>query len=244
MIDAHTHLIPQHLPQLKELPPEMRLIANAQTPEEAGFLLSKRESRLFVSVGLHPWQADRFSVEEFQPYYARGAAVGEIGMDSVWCEVPLKRQEEVFCRQLELAEQLQKPVILHTKGCEKRILPRLSCFSGRKLIHWYSSTDYLEDYLALDCYFSVGPDLSDEAVRRVACSAPIHRLLLETDGIDAIAWATGKQIAFREVPAFLESQAARVAELRGISKEVLEAQMEENLCTFLGIPPLEGGCSE
>lgn len=43
-------------------------------------------------------------------------------MDSVWCDVDLKIQKEVFEKQLQLAQALNKPVILHTKGQEKRYL--------------------------------------------------------------------------------------------------------------------------
>ena len=47
--------------------------------------------------------------------------VGEIGMDSVWCQVPLPIQERVFREQLAMACSLKKPVVLHTKGQEKAI---------------------------------------------------------------------------------------------------------------------------
>lgn len=43
-------------------------------------------------------------------------------MDSVWCDVDLKIQKEVFEKQLQFAQALNKPVILHTKGQEKRYL--------------------------------------------------------------------------------------------------------------------------
>ena len=129
-------------------------------------------------------------------------------------------------------------MILHVKGCEQRAAHLLSCFSMPKLVHWYSSPDHLDEYLAMDCYFTVGPHLEDEAVRQVALRAPLSRLLLETDGLDAIAWATGRHISMKEYAGFLREQLKRVAALRGIAPHELERQMEHTLCTFLGSAPV------
>ena len=90
----------------------------------------------------------------------------------------------------------------------------------------------------MDCYFTVGPHLEDEAVRQVALRAPLSRLLLETDGLDAIAWATGQHISMKEYAGFLREQLKRVAALRGIAPHELERQMEHTLCTFLGSAPV------
>ena len=96
----------------------------------------------------------------------------------------------------------------------------------------------MDEYLARDCYFTVGPHLEDEAVRQVARRAPLSRLLLETDGLDAIAWATGRHISMKEYAGFLREQLKRVAALRGIAPHELERQMEHTLCTFLGSAPV------
>ena len=55
--------------------------------------------------------------------------IGEIGMDNVWCQVPESVQRSVFARQLEIAEELHKPVLLHTKGMEREIARMLEGFS-------------------------------------------------------------------------------------------------------------------
>ena len=55
------------------------------------------------------------------PLLKQASIIGEIGMDSVWCDVDLEIQKEVFEKQLQLAKEWDKPVILHTKGQEKTI---------------------------------------------------------------------------------------------------------------------------
>ena len=92
----------------------------ATGPEEAGKLFSRLEwlkgRAVIPTAGLHPWYADQYTVQDMEPYIRRCPVVGEIGMDSVWCQVPLPVQERVFREQLAMACSLKKPVVLHTKG--------------------------------------------------------------------------------------------------------------------------------
>ncbi len=149
----------------------------ATGPEEAGKLFSRLEwlkgRAVIPTAGLHPWYADQYTVQDMEPYIRRCPVVGEIGMDSVWCQVPLPVQERVFREQLAMACSLKKPVVLHTKGQEKAIASILKEYPNRYLVHWYSCEEYLEEYLALDCYFSVGPDAWwNPAVAQAARRAP------------------------------------------------------------------------
>ncbi len=121
---------------------------------------------------------------------SQGPVIGEIGMDSVWCDVPLSKQEKVFCAQLELASALKKPVVLHTKGQEKKIAGLIRNYENTYLVHWYSGEEGLSEFLELDCYFTVGPDVFyNPSVQRAARLAPENRLLVETDGCSAVKWA-------------------------------------------------------
>jgi len=142
------------------------------------------------SFGLHPWHAADWEVADMSRYFSRCSVIGEIGMDSVWCQVPLDTQERVFRQQLSIASELKKPVILHTKGEEERIARIIQEYPNQYLVHWYSCEEHLEEYLKLDCYFSIGPDIWwNPAVQTVARKAPLDRLLLETDGMNAVKWA-------------------------------------------------------
>ena len=79
----------------------------ATGPEEAGKLFSRLEwlkgRAVIPTAGLHPWYADQYTVQDMEPYIRRCPVVGEIGMDSVWCQVPLPIQERVFREQLAMA---------------------------------------------------------------------------------------------------------------------------------------------
>ena len=85
--------------------------------------------------------------------------IGEIGMDSVWCRVPLADQQRELEWQLQAAEDLGKPAVLHTKGQERRIGEMIRGFKGKLCVHWYSgSLEDLKGFLEQDCYFTLGPD--------------------------------------------------------------------------------------
>lgn len=168
-------------------------------------------SVLIPTAGLHPWYAADHKVSDMAPYLSACPVIGEIGMDSVWCSTPLPIQEQVFREQLSLAYSLGKPVILHTKGQEKEIASILKEYPNTYLVHWYSCEQFLEDYLALDCYFSVGPDVWwNPTVRRVAETVPLNRLLIETDGMNAVKWAYEEAPDGLAAPLLMQSKTAAV----------------------------------
>lgn len=234
LFDAHTHLSPNgtlcHADGLDQL-------AVASTVAEYHRLeaLAQRDPGLHIACGVHPWRSDSVKLEALLPFVERCVAIGEIGMDAVWCQVDLMVQQAVFREQLAWAEQLQKPVILHTKGCERAVLSEMEAFSQPILVHWYSAPHDLAGYLEKDCYFTVGPDLdTNPAVRAVAEQAPPERLLVESDGIGGLSWALGRPIADAEVPACLVRTLQSIAALRGLPLPQLAAQVIQNAARFLG----------
>ena len=189
LIDAHTHLGSDSERSERQKKQILSLVC-ASTPPEAESLLKTAKPYLLPTAGLHPWQAASYFVNDMLPYLTACPVIGEIGMDSVWCDVPLDRQEEVFRAQLAIACQMKKPVILHTKGEEDRIASILPEYPNTYLVHWYSCEEYLDQYLALGCYFSIGPDvLWNPPVRTLAARVPQNRILIETDGMGAVKWA-------------------------------------------------------
>lgn len=145
-----------------------------------------------LSFGIHPWYSDKYEPGDYIEAFQACSAVGEIGMDSVWCSVSLERQEKVFMQQLSIAADLHKSVILHTKGQERRIAQLIQDFPEKICVHWYSGTiQDLQPYLEKDCYFTLGPDFSvnTKLHRYLLGHLSADRLFLESDGIASIIWA-------------------------------------------------------
>ena len=140
----------------------------------------------------------------------------------------------MFIEQLELAEALHLPVILHTKGMEGEVARILRRYTVPKLVHWYSCERYLEDYLEQGCYFTVGPDYeSNPAVQAVLRRVPLDRVMTETDGMDALAWALNRPVAADEIEETLRGELRAVAAVHGISEAVAARQICDNLDRFL-----------
>lgn len=247
LTDAHTHMGSgaEIEERMNSRIPSLVCAVNPQEARRLDKIQERPEARgiLLPTYGLHPWHADRASLEEMQPFLQRAQIIGEIGMDSVWCEVPLDIQREVLEYQLSFAMEHHRPVILHTKGQEREIADIIRYYPNTYLVHWYSSEEHQETYLDLDCYFSVGPDVWwNPAVRKLAQRVPIDRILIETDGMGAVRWAyeeagaDKKTAVSPQVPLTLKEALGNtlgtVAAIRQMESSQLAKQMEDNFFCF------------
>ncbi len=151
-------------------------------------------SRLIPMAGLHPWQAGlgRAGVDRLRPYLAQSPFVGEIGLDKIWCDVPLDQQVDVLLYQLEIAQALAKPILLHSKGYEAELLDLVHDYLYPIIVHWYSceDPDLLQAYIDRGCHFTLASDQGrDPGTRLLWQLAPADRIHLETDGYEALIWA-------------------------------------------------------
>lgn len=222
MHDAHTHIQNEAtLNYLKEH--HLPCIVNASSIEEFEFLNQHRFDGMYISCGVHPWHVQKTDYNALLPYINQADFLGEIGLDKPWCDTPFELQKEVFLKQLALD---MKVAILHTKGYEKEVLECIRLFPRKYLVHWYSSLDYIDEYKALDCFFTIGSSvLNDEVVREVARKVPLNRLLIETDGLDALMWALNRQVDLEEYKNILEEMIKEIAKI----KNVAIYQVKQNL---------------
>ncbi|MEE0435748.1 MAG: TatD family hydrolase [Peptococcaceae bacterium] len=232
--DAHIHLSPFAEKFLDHN--DVLTIVSCATPEEcaAAEAYVQRHPHVTASYGIHPWHVDTTDPAAMQPWLEKARIIGEIGMDNVWCHTDLALQRKRFEEQLAYASSAHKPVVLHTKGMEGEILNLIRHYPNTYHVHWYAAADHLDDYLALGCYMSVGPFPSlDKHVAAVATRTPLERLLIETDGIDAVRWATGQPQSTIDYPAALRQIAAEIANLRGLTTESVLQQTHDNLLRFV-----------
>lgn len=254
IFDSHTHIDtgtglgigienknPEELAEFKGLIEEKQLgvLANAACASEYEELA--KIDGAYISFGIHPWNVDDFcngieDIHLLEPLYEKADAIGEIGLDSVWCTCNLELQKKIFIEQLNMAEPLGKPVVLHTKGQEKQIAEILKDYSVRKLVHWYSCEQYLERFIEQDCYFTVGPNYkASAAVKKVIRLVPLDRLLVETDGISAVEWAIDRTIKVKDIPEVLRETIKAIAEEKHLVEAIVEGKLEENFHRFVGI---------
>lgn len=236
LTDAHCHLENNH--ELANLltSQQIKTIINCQTPQE--WHINKELTRNIepLSLGVHPWDADKLTFQEALPYLKQADVVGEIGLDSVWTKNSIRSQTKVFTAQIKWAHEHQRPVILHTKGCEDAILTTIQQYPNRYLVHWYDSANFQQDYFDLGCYFSVCLEIcNNPSVRKLAEQVPLERLLIETDGLSSVEWLLNRPVTVKDYPSILKQTIAALAELRQVDCTFLAKQLATNLERFLGI---------
>lgn len=232
--DAHFHLS-ERMKKILETNPLSGIIS-CTTPKEcieAEAFLSKHPSYA-ISCGIHPWKCDTITWKEMLPFLEKAQIIGEIGMDNVWCKKDIDIQKNIFEKQLQFAMQHKKTVVLHTKGMEKEILECIRLYPNTYHVHWYSCMEYVEEYRDLDCYFSIGPFPSvDKSVQKVCQLVPCDRLLIESDGIDAISWAIHRNIQDDEYLSSLYTIAKQIGDIKKKTAEEILEITYHNLQRFL-----------
>lgn len=234
LIDMHSHSDGSAEFIAEQNKAHVASILNATTSEEFQFNQRYIGKQHLLSYGVHPWESQRQIINH--ELLMRAPIIGEIGLDTEWTDVPLTIQRPVFLSQLQVAQQFHKPVVLHTKGCEAEILDTLKAYPQLTiLVHWYSAAEYQEEYLKrLNSYFSIGPDvLTDSVVQEFAKKVPATQLFIESDGLESFAWVLKRSVDVSEYQSLLEAVYQKVAQLRDVSVEQLELQVQSNWCQVL-----------
>ena len=135
--DAHAHLGSEAERRVRREQDIVTMVC-AGTPAQAERLSEEaaKNANILPAAGLHPWHCDKCSAEEMRPFLEQVPVIGEIGLDSVWCQVPMEIQRRAFEAQLDLAAQMGKPVVLHTKGMEAEIARTIKKYENTYLVHW------------------------------------------------------------------------------------------------------------
>jgi TatD DNase family protein len=144
---------------------------------------------VFASLGVHPHQAgepDANRLDELRLLLRdeRAVAVGETGLDFYRDYAPRDRQRALFEQQLELAAELSKPVVVHTRAASQETAAVLASFPGTVVLHCFSAPDLLPVALERGYYVSFAGNVTypkAEELREAARQVPGDRLLAETD---------------------------------------------------------------
>ncbi len=204
MIDVHAHICDEALmPFADKIVSDMvsdglsAIIDSSYCPHSAEVALSnaKKYDRVFCTLGVHPEEYEKFSEEVLKRFIylyeteKKVVAIGEIGLDYHYPELPKDKQWEIFERQLEAAGSLNAPVVLHIRdaiGDAYSILRNHeNDLKGGVLLHCYSgSKEMVKQFDRFDCYYSFGGAVTFKNATEkpdVVRAVSYDRLLLETD---------------------------------------------------------------
>ena len=151
--------------------------------------IANRERGVWAALGVHPHQAgdpDAEQLDELRRLLGdeRAVAVGETGLDFYRDYAPRDRQRDLFRRQLELAAELGKTVVVHTRVADEETAAALEAFEGTVVLHCFSSPELLPVALERRYYVSFAGNVTypkAEELREAARRIPADRLLAETD---------------------------------------------------------------
>jgi len=237
VIDTHAHLgddADEVLARAREAG-VARVVAVATTVDEARRVLDLAESTdgLYAALGVHPHEASTENaarVDELAELLAhpRAVAVGETGLDYFRDYAPHDAQQRLFERELELAREAGKPVVIHTRAADDDTLARLAAFDGRVILHCFSSPALLEPALERGWWVSFAGNVTYKNaydLRDAARRVPANRLLAETDSPYLAPQAVRGR---RNEPAYVMQTLAVLAELRGVDAGELARQIDAN----------------
>jgi TatD DNase family protein len=161
--------------------------------------------------------------------------VGETGLDWYRDYAPREEQRLLFAAELELASELAKPVVIHTRAADEDTLAVLDAFEGTVVLHCFSSPRMLPTALERGWYVSFAgnatfPNAVD--LRLAATEVPAERILAETDSPYLAPQAVrGK----RNEPANVVHTLTALARARGEEAAELEHRIERNAAQCFGL---------
>jgi len=238
VIDTHTHLLADEAAETLARARDAnvtRVIAVATTIDGARetLALAERYDGVYASLGVHPHNADGDDGERLDELrellgHERAVAVGETGLDYFREYAPPERQRQLFEAQLELASELGKPVVIHTREAEADTLAALAGFDGTVVLHCFSSPALLPAALEGGWYVSFAGNVTYPKapdLREAAQAVPADRLLAETDSPYLAPQPVRGQT---NEPANVVYTLATLAEVRGVDPAELAAQIDAN----------------
>jgi TatD DNase family protein len=150
-------------------------------------LAERFPDNVFPAIGYHPWSVTAEDMEDTLLFIAqnlhRCVAMGEVGLDYK-VKVKKKLQQTVFSKLLNIAIQVHKPVIIHSRFSYQRTYETAAEAGVEKAVfHWYSGpVEILDKIIAGGFYVSATPALAYSAHHQAAMvRAPVERILIETD---------------------------------------------------------------
>ena len=191
---------------------------------------------VYASVGSHPDSADEVNEETLEEYrklcklHDKVKAIGEIGIDYHYEDIPRELQMKAFRMQMELAREVKLPVIVHEREAHEDGMAVVREFSDvTGVFHCYSgSAEMARQLVDKGWYIGFTGVLTFKNARKAietAQAIPIDRIVLETD---CPYMAPVPHRGKRNDPGYLGHMAEKLAEIRGLSLEEIHQITFEN----------------
>ena len=197
-----------HLDYLKALPPEQIITRGKEAGVEKFITISvdpgnlkavrdlaQRFDDLYCTQGVHPHDASQMTptaLEEIRKHgkdFDKCVAIGEIGLDYHYDHSPREKQREVFRQQLEVASDLELPVVIHSRDADEDTALILGEFSSalkkKGVVHSFTSGKKLAEFALAEGFYlgfnGIITFKNAKDVQEIVQWAPVQQMLVETD---------------------------------------------------------------
>lgn len=157
---------------------------------QINYELSQKYDFVYFAAGFHPENLEGASLDDLKKIKAftqndKCVAIGEIGLDYHWMASDKETQKKFFTRQIELANELDMPVIVHDREAHGDTLDILKELKPKGVLHCFSgSKEMAREIIKLGMYIGLNGVVTFKNARKsleVVREIPIERLVLETD---------------------------------------------------------------
>ena len=247
MIDTHAHLDACHEPadvllaraRVAGVTTVITIGAGIDSCRRA-LAIVDREQAVVAALGIDPHHAappESSRLAELRELldHPRVVAVGETGLDHHWGADTKDEQQRLFAAQLELAEELDMPVVVHCREAAEETAAALGAFRGTVVLHCFSEPALLEHALERRYYVSFAGNLTyprSAELRELAARVPADRLLVETD---TPYLAPQPRRGRPNEPANLVHTVSVLAEARGEALDELAGTLDANAAAAFGL---------
>ena len=245
-IDSHSHLDDERfnedrdilIKSLKDNKVDIAINIGADLETSINSVnLANKYDNIYATIGVHPHSASEVTLETLNKFRQMSknkkvVAIGEIGLDYYYDNSPRDLQRKWFKEQVELAKELNLPVVIHSRDATQEtfdIIKEAQDGTLRGVLHCFSgSIEMAIEYIKLGFYISIGGPVTFKnarVVREVAESVPLDKLLIETDS----PYLTPEPYrGKRNEPMFVRYVAEKIAEIKKISVEELASHTSRN----------------
>ncbi|GKV70394.1 hydrolase TatD [Sporosarcina sp. NCCP-2716] len=253
MIDTHVHLNADQYEEDIDAVIQRALDAGVERMVVVGFdrptitkamELAEQHEFIYAVVGWHPVDAIDCTADDLQwieelAAHPKVVGIGETGLDYHWDKSPKDVQQQLFRKQIRLAQKVNLPVIIHNRdatGDVVRILKEEDAHLTGGIMHCYSgSVETARECIGMNFMISLGGPVTFKNARmpkEVAKEIPLEHLLVETD---APYLAPHPHRGKRNEPAYVALVAEQIAELKGIPVETVAETTTRNAMNLFSI---------
>ena len=201
--------------------------------------LAEKYDDVYAAIGIHPEKIDEIN-DDVMEYLRQNAshekvvAIGEIGLDYYWVkeEEQRKKQRIWFNKQMDLAKELEMPVIIHSRDAAEDTLNTIRLYNNshvKGIVHCYSySKEIAMEYVKMGWYIGVGGVVTFKNAKKLVETVeaiPLESIVLETD---CPYMAPVPHRGERNSSIFLSHVAEKIAEIKNISVEEVEKVTYQN----------------